>query len=67
MPFENLHACRIRDPEDFDKDSFRASTQDADGKPIQLIVGRLIGESGTTLQSFRYPKDSWSVAQARKH
>ena len=67
MPFANEHACRVRDPSDFQQDSFRRISQEADGRPIALIVGRLKGETATTLQAFRYPKGSWPEAAARKH
>lgn len=67
MPFPNEHACRVRRPSDFQEDSFRRIHQQSDGKPLDLIVGRLKGQSTTTLQAFRYPKASWKVAQARKH
>lgn len=67
MPFANEHACRIRNPADFQDDSFRRIRQNADGKPIDLIVARLKGESSTTLQAFRYPKKNWTADQARSH
>ena len=67
MPFPNEHACRVRDPGDFQDDSFRRIERESDGKALFLIVGRLKGEDTTTLQSFRYPKDSWSAEAARAH
>jgi hypothetical protein len=63
MPLPNEHSCRIRQPGDFQPDSFRRMVQ---GK-LAMIVGRLKGESGTTVQTFRYPTDSWSEKEAREH
>lgn len=67
MPFPNEHACRIRQPGDFQKESFRRITRPADGKDLDIIIGRLKGKTTTTTQAFRYPKGQWEVSQARKH
>ena len=66
-PFPNEHACRIRQPGEFQKDSFRRITRKADGKDLDIIIGRLKGKTTTTTQAFRYPKDQWTESQARKH
>ena len=67
MPFPNEHACRIREPGDFESDSFRRIDEESEGKTISLIIGRLKGEQETTLQSFRYLKDIWEPEEARQH
>jgi len=68
MPFPNEHACRIRDPGDFEQDSFRrVSSETDDGKPLDIIVGKLKGEEDTTLQAYRYPKEEWDESEAREH
>ena len=67
MPFPNEHACRIRDPKDFQADSFRRLDEKADGKPLGIIIGRLKGKTTTTTQSFRYPKADWTEAEGRSH
>ena len=66
-PLPNFHACRVRDPGDFRPGSFRTLNQEAEGKPINLVVGRLKGETTTTLQSFRYPKGDWTPSEAKRH
>jgi ATP-dependent Clp endopeptidase proteolytic subunit ClpP len=66
-PFPNEHACRIRKPGEFQKDSFRRISRKADGKTLDIIIGRLKGKTTTTTQAFRYPKDEWDVEAARKH
>lgn len=65
MPFENEHAARIRQPSDFQTDSFRRITRQADGKRLIVIVGRLKGKTTTTSQSFRFPTAVWTAAEAR--
>lgn len=63
MPYPNEHSCRIRQPGEFEQKSFRRIKQ---GK-LSIIIGRLKGKTTTTTQAFRYPKDDWSEAEARKH
>jgi hypothetical protein len=60
MPFANEHACRISDPGQFIR--FR---RDNDAEPHRIIGIRKDGTS--EIQSYRYPKDSWSVERARGH
>ncbi len=57
----------MRDPDDFTGNSFRRINREADGKPISLIIGKIKGESKTTVQSFRYPKNAWSKDKAEAH
>jgi len=63
MPYPNEHACRIREPGDFQSDSFRRMVQ---GK-LAIIIGRLKGKTTTTTQAFRYPVGEWTEKQARDH
>jgi len=67
MPFPNEHACRLRDPGDFEADSFRRTQREHEGKPYSVIMGRLEGEETMTEQAYRYPKDDWSAGEARSH
>jgi len=66
-PYPNEHACRLRNPGDFQKGSFRRYSRTTDGKTYGVIAGRLKGKTKMTEQSFRYPKDSWEVGSARSH
>lgn len=61
MPYPNFHACRLRDPGDFQEGSFR--TMDRGG--VRMILGRLKGEQAMTAQSMRFPTGSFSVEEAR--
>jgi len=67
MPFPNEHACRLRDPGAFQEGRFRRTTRKSDGKTYSIIMGRLKGSDTMTEQSYRYPKDSWTAAEARAH
>jgi len=66
-PFPNEHACRKRDPGDFQAGSFRRMERDHEGKKYSVIMGRLNGETALTEQTARYPKDTWTPAAARAH
>lgn len=63
MPYPNEHACRIRSPGAFQPKRFRRIKS---GK-LSIIIGRLKGQTTTTTQAFRYPKDAWTEKQAREH
>jgi len=63
MPYPNEHACRIREPGEFQEGSFRRIKE---GK-LSIIIGRLKGKTSTTTQAFRYPTDSWTASEAKKH
>lgn len=62
-PYPNEHACRLRDPDEFQSDSFRRISQ---GK-LNIIIGRPKGKDTTTAQAYRYPKGEWSEDEARSH
>jgi HK97 family phage prohead protease len=66
-PYPNEHTCRLHDPGDFEDGSIRTMKRDSDGKEYRVLVGKLKGESTMTEQAYRYPKDIWSAAEARKH
>ena len=66
-PFANEHSCRLRDPGDFQPNSFRRVNRESGGKRYGVIMGRLKGETSMTEQAYRYPKDVWNVTQARTH
>ncbi|GAI83513.1 unnamed protein product [marine sediment metagenome] len=67
MPYENEHSCRLRDPDDFQDDSFRRTTRTSDSKQYSVIMGRLKGEETMTEQAYRYVKTVWTEGEARTH
>jgi len=64
-PYPSEHACRLKDPSKYEK--FRRSQRESDGKKYNIIFGKLKGENKWEEQAYRYPKDGWTTAQARKH
>ena len=64
-PFPNFHACRLKEPNLFQPDSFK-TIESKTGK-VNLIIGRLKGQTSTTLQSIRYPVESYTEDIARQH
>jgi len=66
-PYPNEHSCRLLSPGDFQDDSFRRVEREHEGKKYFVIMGRLTGETTMTEQAYRYPKDTWSTAQAKAH
>jgi hypothetical protein len=66
-PFPSEHACRLRDPGDFQPDSFRRVSRESGGKRYAVIMGKLTGDDAMTEQSYRYPTADWTVAEARSH
>jgi len=63
VPYPNEHACRLRDPDQFQKGSFRRIVKGG----VSIIIGKLKGKTTTTAQAFRYPKSKWTVERARAH
>jgi len=60
---ENTIRVRVRDPGDFQKESFRTITISAsDG--IQAVIGRLKGETSTTVQTYLFDKKKWTEEKA---
>jgi uncharacterized protein len=55
------------DPARFQADSFRRIDREHEGKKYSAIIGRLKGETTTTIQALRYPIESWTAAQAKSH
>ena len=66
-PYPNEHACRLRDPGDFEPMSLKRSERDEGGKKYSVTMGKLKGETEMTEQSYRYPKDTWDEAEAKAH
>lgn len=66
-PYPNEHACRLRDPKDFQSGSFRRTKREHEGKEYSVIMGRLKDEETMTDQAFRYNKATWTPKEAGKH
>jgi len=66
-PYPNEHSCRLRNPDDFQDNSFRRVARQHEGKEYFVIMGKLKGEDTMTEQAYRYPVSTWTVAEARSH
>jgi len=67
-PYPNFHACRIKEPDNFD--TFRTSSEtiedgDFDGKSIEILFGRHTESGDWSLTSYRMPVEEWSEAEAK--
>jgi HK97 family phage prohead protease len=63
-PFPNFHACRILEPDAFDR--FRTSSETTeDGKDMEILFGRHAETGEWALTSYRMPVEEWSEAEAR--
>jgi hypothetical protein len=65
MPYSNEHSARIKEPGDFESDSFRR-VNDKFGAGIDAIFGRLKGETTLTVQAIRFDAKKFTAAEARK-
>jgi ATP-dependent protease ClpP protease subunit len=63
MPFPNEHSARVRDPGDFEQDSFRRKNIDTG---VDIIMGKLKGETTMTTQTYRLKSDVFTVKEAKK-
>ena len=64
MPYLNEHAARVRQPGRFQKETMR-SKQIAKG--LRIIIGKLKPRGASMVtQAYRFRKDVWTPAQARK-
>jgi hypothetical protein len=70
MPYPNEHSCRLREPDEFQKESFRTVTRKSashNDKEYDVIRGQLKNSDEWDDQAFRYPKDTWNEGEAHTH
>lgn len=65
MPFPNEHACELKDPGQYDRIRRVNCDRKHEDKCIDVLYGVKDGKSED--QAYRYPKDTWSAADARAH
>jgi len=63
MPYENEHAARIVEPSKFQQDSFRRKNISSG---IDIIIGRLKGETTMTTQAYRFDAKKFTVEETKK-
>ncbi len=66
-PLPNEHACRLRDPGDFEDGTFRRVTRVSGGRKYSIIMGKLEGDDTMTEQAYRYDKEIWDEDDAETH
>jgi hypothetical protein len=66
-PYPNEHSCRLQDPETLD--IVGSGERKHNGKTYRVIFGKPKGEkdAGSVEQAYRYPVETWTEAEARKH
>ena len=62
-PYPNFHACRMREPDEFDR--FRTADETIDDKPVEVLYGRETETGDWAIASYRLPLDDWTEAEAR--
>lgn len=61
-PFPNEHAARVKDPDDFEKGSFRRKNL---AKGVDVILGRLKSSGEFVPQTYRFKSADFTAAQAK--
>lgn len=61
---ENTIRIRVKDPGSFQEGSFRTITIGEAAKGIKAVIGRLKGETSTTVQSYIFDKKKWTTKTA---
>lgn len=61
---KNYHSGRVRNPGEFQQESFRTKTLPGESAVI-MVVGRLKGKTTTTVQTYLFPKEKYTPAQAK--
>jgi len=64
-PYANEHACRLKDPGQFDRFARKNCARESSGKCLDIIYGIKAGKASE--QAYRYKKDVWTSAQAKSH
>jgi len=65
QPISGWHSCRIREPSEFQPDSFK-TIESKDGR-VNLIIARPVGSQKMGLQAIRYPISKYDINTARSH
>jgi hypothetical protein len=63
MPYPSEHSARIISPDKFEKESFRRKTIK---NGIDIIIGKLKGESEMTTQAYRFDAKIFTASEAKK-
>jgi Mu-like prophage I protein len=68
LPLPNEHSARVRQPDEFDPDSFRRTK--LPGTTVEIISGKLKGAAGAddpmVVQTYRFPVKDFTADEARQ-
>lgn len=65
-PYPNEHSCRLKDPKNYS--TCRKTSRTSDGKKYNILTcQRKDDKTKWEEQGYRYPKDTWTAAEAKKH
>ena len=62
MPYPNEHSCRVRDPADFVKKSYRRKNI---VKGVDIILGQVIGTKKYEVQAYRFDTEVFTASEAK--
>ena len=62
-PYPNFHACRMREPDEFDR--FRTADETIDDKPVVVLYGREVDTEEWDIAAYHLPVDDWTEDEAR--
>lgn len=63
MPYSNEHANRVKDPGEFQKNSFRRKVI---SPGVSIIVGKPTGSDKMVVQSYRFDREKFTAEEAKK-
>ncbi len=67
MPYLNSYVCRLYDPKDYVKGTFRSKIVESqkDGRPIRVILAKRSSRGSMEVQSLRFPKSVWKSSEVK--
>ena len=69
MPYPNFHACRLKDPDSFQKDTYVRMTRKSKeyDKEYDVIMAKITGDTKLSEQAYRYKQNIWTASEAKSH
>ena len=62
-PYPDFHACRMREPDEFDR--FRTAAETIGDKPVVVLYGREADTEDWDIAAYHLPVDDWTEDEAR--
>ena len=64
MPYPNFHSARVKDPDLFEKSSFRYMK--LKGTSVETVMAKEKGSSSMVIQAYRFPIEKFTAAEAKE-